>query len=74
MDTVPKRPNPAIDDFERHLVRNSADCAKVLGCAYSTYMEYRSGKELPRAVANHIDVIFRLPLDRLHVLIQERLG
>jgi transcriptional regulator with XRE-family HTH domain len=61
--------------FENFLCRNGMESAQVLGIAYSTYQQYRSGrKNPPRATINHIDAIQRLPLDRLHELVKDRLN
>lgn len=66
--------NPTIRKFEAFLCRNSVESARVLGIAYSTYQQYRTNRAKPtRATLNHIDVIQRLPLDRLHELVKERL-
>lgn len=66
--------NPTILRFEEHLCRNGTECATVLGIAYSTYQQYRTNRAEPtRSTLNHIDVIQRLPLDRLHELVKERL-
>lgn len=66
--------NPTIRKFEEHLCRNGTDCALVLGIAYSTYQQYRTNRAQPtRSTVYHIDVIQRLPLDRLHELVKERL-
>lgn len=66
--------NPTILRFEEHLCRNGSECAAVLGIAYSTYQQYRTSRAAPtRSTVYHIDVIQRLPLDRLHELVKERL-
>lgn len=66
--------NPTILHFEEHLCRNASECALVLGIGYSTYQQYRTSRAEPtRSTLNHIDVIQRLPLDRLHELVKERL-
>lgn len=66
--------NPTIREFEEHLCRTGTECAVVLGLAYSTYQQYRTNRAEPtRSTIFHIDVIQRLPLDRLHELVKERL-
>ncbi|HLU05196.1 MAG TPA: hypothetical protein VKZ91_01470 [Woeseiaceae bacterium] len=67
-----KQPKSLTDELETHLCRCGSECATILGVAMSTYAEYKAGN-IPRAARNHIDVILRLPLDRLHQLIKDRL-
>jgi len=60
--------------FEDHLVRSPSECARILGVSYSAYSNYsKNDTAIPDYMRNHIDVIFRLPLDRLHELVKERL-
>lgn len=74
MASSQKSVNPTTEAFESHLCRNATECALVLGVGNSTYQQYRTNRaEIPRSILYHIDVIQRLPLDRLHVLIKERL-
>lgn len=65
-------PESLTDRLEEHLARSSAECARVLGVGYSTYMNYKKS-DIPESMQNHIDVILRLPLDVLHLLVKERL-
>lgn len=60
--------------LEAHLARTPGECARVLGVSTSAYSNYsKNDKAIPESMRNHIDVIFRLPLDRLHELVRERL-
>lgn len=68
-----KTPKSLTAQLEEHLCRSGAECAAVLGVSASTYAEYKTGK-IPRSSQHHIDVIMRLPLDRLHALIKDRLA
>jgi len=68
-------PDNLMARFEAHLARSSSECARVLGVSASAYANYaRSDDAIPEAMQNHIDVIFRLPLDCLHILVRERLN
>lgn len=72
--TTRKKTRDIIAGFERHLVRSSSECAQVLGVSPSAYANYRrDDTAIPESMRNHIDVIQRLPLDRLHELVRERL-
>lgn len=67
--------NALLIEFEKHLVRKAPAAADVLAVPYSTYAQYRNNThKLPAHLEAHIDVIRRLPLDRLHQLIKDRLA
>lgn len=45
--------------------------ARLLGVAYPTYAQYRSGRRsLPKYHVRHIEVIMLLPVKSLHILIE----
>jgi hypothetical protein len=67
-----KQPKNPVEALEERLCRSPGECARVLGVAYSTYQGYSAGS-IPQPMRNHIDVIMRLPLDRLHELVCARL-
>lgn len=60
--------------LEARTIRNSRQCAALLGVAYSSYMAMRSGKSpIPRYVSYHAELLTRINGDLLLTLEAERL-
>lgn len=59
--------------FEAHIGLGPVTAARVLGCAYPTYAQYRSElRKLPKYHAYHVDSLMRVSAGELHKIIQER--
>jgi DNA-binding transcriptional regulator YdaS (Cro superfamily) len=60
--------------FEKHIGLGPVATARVLGCAYPTYAQYRSGlRELPQYQITQIKAVTRLTPEALAEHIQEML-
>lgn len=64
--------NDTLLTFEHHTELGPTFAARLLGVAYPTYAQYRSGRrELQRYHANHIQALMLLPKAKLANLIEE---
>ena len=60
--------------FEQHVCLGPVDTSRLLGYAYVTYSQWRSGKRpLKTYTKNHIADIMLLPEDSLNALIKTRI-
>jgi hypothetical protein len=67
--------NKTLVAFEKHIGLGPVATARVLGCAYPTYAQYRSGlRSLPTYHAYHMDALMRLSQIELRKIIQERIN
>lgn len=64
--------NTLITDFERHIKLGPTFAARLLGYAYPTYAQYRSGRRpLQLYARRHIQAVMLLPPPALDMLIRE---
>lgn len=64
--------NAVLASFESASSLGPTRAALLLGVAYSTYAQYRSGRrKLPTYHRRHIQALALLPAERLRALIQE---
>lgn len=64
--------NPILLQFEAHVRLGPTYAARLLGIAYPTYAQYRSGRRpLPHYHQNHIQALRLLPEAALRALIEE---
>lgn len=64
--------NTTLIDFEAHTGLGPTYAARLLGVAYPTYAQYRSGRRvLPQYHQNHIQALRLLPEASLRALIEE---
>lgn len=67
--------NTQLTSFEAHVRLGPTFAAKLLGVAYPTYAQYRSGRRvLPRYRLNHIQALLLLPEPALRALIEEHVN
>lgn len=64
--------NSFLLDFERRVDLGSTAAAKLIGVAYPTYAQYRSGRRtLPHYHENHVQALLLLEINVLTRLIEE---
>lgn len=64
--------NPVLLRFEKATKLGPTFAARLLGVAYPTYAQYRSGRrELPLYHQRHIEALMRLPDSELALLIEK---
>ena len=70
---MPERPiNPVLSSLECHTALGPTFAARLLGVAYPTYAQYRSGRrELPLYHHRHIEALIALDVSVLTQLIKE---
>jgi DNA-binding transcriptional regulator YdaS (Cro superfamily) len=67
--------NATLLDFEKRLGIGPVAAARVLGCAYPTYAQYRSGRrDLPTYHAYHIEVLLAENQRAKEQIIKERIN
>lgn len=67
--------NALVLEFEKHTQLGPVNAAKLLGYAYSSYAQYKSGaRPLKPYLKRHIRVVMMLPREQLKVLIAEVLA
>jgi DNA-binding transcriptional regulator YdaS (Cro superfamily) len=67
-------PNLILTELETHTDLGPTFAARLLGVAYPTYAQYRSGRrELPQYHSNHIQALLLLSPVALRQLIKEHL-
>lgn len=65
--------NSVLIEFEERIGKTPPEACKVLGVAYSTYAQYRSGlRDLPEYHLNHIDTLRYLRPGALKFIVRER--
>jgi DNA-binding transcriptional regulator YdaS (Cro superfamily) len=63
--------NAILIRFEKHAALGSTFVARLLGVAYPTYAQYRSGRRvLPLYHERHIELLTELPKERLNDVIR----
>lgn len=68
MDTLPRQ-------LESFLLRNSRECARVLGVGYTAYLGMKSGKRrLPAYIEAHIRTLLALDAEHINRIVRERLS
>lgn len=64
--------NPVLLDFEQRTGLGPTFAARLIGTAYPTYAQYKSGvRPLPRYHRNHVQALLLLAPDVLQRLIEE---
>lgn len=64
--------NSLLTDFEARAGLGPTYAARLIGCAYPTYAQYRSGSRvLPKYHQHHIQALLLLPAPLLRQLIEE---
>lgn len=64
--------NPILLNFETRIGLGATFAARLLGTAYPTYAQYKSGdRPLPRYHRNHVQALLLLAPDVLQQLIEE---
>lgn len=65
--------NETLLKFERYSQLGPTYVARLLGVAYPTYAQYRSGRrELPLYHQNHIEVLYLLSKESLNHVIRDK--
>jgi hypothetical protein len=64
--------NQSLIELEAHTGLGPTFAARLLGCAYPTYAQYRSGlRKLPQYHQNHVQALLLLSPAQLRLLIEE---
>ena len=67
--------NSYVIDFERACGLSTTEAPRVLGVAYTTYMQYRDGsRKLPRYIRLHMATLLTLPADARAPIVEARRG
>lgn len=67
--------NATLIHFEARVKLGPTRAARLLGVAYPTYAQYRSGRRpFPSYHSNHVQALLLLAPEHLHALIQEHVN
>ena len=65
--------NDFVLDFERATGLSTVEAPRVLGTAYTTYMQYRdASRALPRYIRAHMKTLLALPLEVREPILEAR--